>query len=60
MTRLLSNHNANECRSASEQKEFDESRAKREAERKKRDAYGVSIFRVLGAFNSHIGFRQIC
>lgn len=43
MIHLLSNRNANGCDSASEQKEFDESRAKREAERKKRDAYGVGI-----------------
>ncbi|OXC67541.1 hypothetical protein AYX13_03832 [Cryptococcus neoformans] len=32
--------------SASEQKEFDESRAKREAERKKRDAYGANMLNL--------------
>lgn len=50
MIHLLSNRNANKCDSASEQKEFDESRAKREAERKKRDAYGVSIAPSIGVF----------
>lgn len=50
MIHLLSNRNANECDSASEQKEFDESRAKREAERKKRNAYGVSIAPSIGVF----------
>ncbi|KIR77573.1 hypothetical protein I306_05308 [Cryptococcus gattii EJB2] len=34
--------------SASEQKEFDESRAKREAERKKRNAYGANMLNLQG------------